>query len=176
MEKSISLLIFMVALSLCATSCTKKDDAKGEGGAGAAAGCGSDYADPMKEFCIKVPAGYTPKVKAKPPTDTYSEAVDFDATMSGIQVLVGFSDKDYKTYEDERSSAERFMKGVTGRKIDASGKTASEGQWWVYSQGGKFVKAVAKSNSNKAIICESNNTNVTPEVIEACKTIRAYPK
>lgn len=176
MTKSTGLLVAMiVGISFGATGCTKED--KAQGGAGStAAGCGSDYADPMKEFCVKVPAGYTPKPLSKPPIDSYTEAVDFNAATSGFQIAVGVSDKDFKTYEDERKSAESFMKGVTGRKIEATGKTASEGQWWVYTQGTKFVKAVAKSNSGKAIICEHNNTNVTPEVIEACKSIRAYPK
>jgi hypothetical protein len=151
---------------------TKKEDTK----ASAAQGCGSDYADPQKEFCVTIPTGYTPE-KPSAPTELYSELINFNGPMSGFTISVGFSSSNWKTFDDELKADDSWLKTGKGIKIESSGKTAGTGQWWVYTQDGtNQVSALVKSNGDKAIHCSPNNTSVAPEVIAACKSVRAYPK
>jgi hypothetical protein len=174
----------LAGISFGAQGCSKNEDAnKGDAknaavaasAAPAASGCGADYADPNKEFCVSIPPGYTAG-KPSPPDELYSELIDFNGPMSGFTISVGFTSSNWKTYEDQiKSDDPSTSKDI---KVESSGKTAGTGQWWVYKQGNydTTVLATVKSNGNKAIRCSPNNTVVKPEVIEACKSLRAYPK
>ena len=64
-------------------------------------------------------------------------------------------------------------------KVEKSGTTAGTGKWWTYTRAGGYdtdIMTLVKSNGDKVIHCSANNTTVKPEVLEACKTVRAYPK
>lgn len=176
--KRFTVILGLAALSLVTGGC-KKEDAKGDDKAASAAkGCGSDYADPLKEFCVKVPAGYEAKPQSKVPTELYSEIVDFNGPGSGFAISVGFSHSNFKTFDEALKTDEEWMTTTKDVKIQGSGNLQGTGKWWTYKRGNYDVdvKAMAKSNGNKVINCAANNQDVKPEVLEACKTVRAYPK
>lgn len=82
----------------------------------------------------------------------------------------------WKTYDDQLADDEKSMKSES-IKVDGSGATLGGGKWWSFTNSGsKGFSSITKSNGNKAIGCNPNNTNIAPEVIKACKSIRAYPK
>ncbi len=179
MQKSKSLLVVLAVATLGVTSCSKKDEAKTDEPAAPAAaqGCGADYADPQKEFCVTLPAGYKAGAPDAP-NDLYSELIGFNGPMSGFNVTVGFSSSNWKTYDDQLKADQSFV-AMPSFKVTANGKTAGTGQWWVYTRTGSTdseVLSSVKSNGNKSLRCTPNNTVVAPEVIAACKSLRAYPK
>lgn len=173
------LVAVLAVAALCTTGCSKKD----EGGAGSttttsAKDCGADYADPLKEFCIKLPPGYTPGTP-EPADALLSESIDFKSGKAGVYftVSVGFSSASYKTYDEQmKSDEDTYGKTQTGVKAEANGATAGGGKWWVYTMGGnKRVQSDTKSKANKVIACFAQ-VDSNPEVIEACKSVRPYPK
>jgi hypothetical protein len=169
----------LIGISLGATACSKKENAGAAPSASAAPevkGCGADYADPQKEFCVKLPSGYTAGAPGKP-SELYSELIDFNGPMSGFTVTVGFTSTNWKTYDDQIAADEKWMATGTDIKVEASGATAGGGKWWSYTNSGsKAFSSTTKSNGNKSLHCSPNNTNIAPEVMDACKSIRAYPK
>lgn len=181
MNRCVSVVVVaaVVVGAMGLTACSKKADAGGGAAPSASAevkGCGADYADPAKEFCVKLPAGYTAG-KPDAPSELYSELINFNGPMSGFTVTVGFTSSNWKTYDDQLAADEKSMTTSESIKVDGTGATLGGGKWWSYTNSGsKGFSSVTKSNGNKAIGCNPNNTNVAPEVIEACKSIRAYPK
>ncbi len=100
--------------------------------------------------------------------------ISVQGPMSGFDVTVGFTSSNWKNYDDQLKADEKSM---ASSNPDSTGATAGTGKWWVYKQGGTDqVLSVVKSNGDKALRCTPNNTVVKPEVIAACKTLRAYPK
>jgi hypothetical protein len=154
--------------------CNKKEEGGTTTTTSSGPGCGSDASDPAKEYCVKVPAGYTAS-KPDAPNALYSELINYNGPNSGFSITVGFTSSNWKTYDDQLKADTKSSQEKTPT---ASGKTGGTGQWWVYKDrsGTQTILATAKSNGDKAIRCSPNNSTVTPEVIEACKTIRAYPK
>ncbi len=69
-------------------------------------GCGADWGDPLKEFCIKLPAGYK-AADPSPKGALYSQVQHFpgpagaDGNIPGFDVSVGFSSNPHKTFEEE---------------------------------------------------------------------------
>ncbi|CAN5636243.1 hypothetical protein BH09MYX1_BH09MYX1_30840 [soil metagenome] len=176
----ISMMVMVTGISICATGCTKKDDAgtatttATTASAAPASGCGADYADPKKEFCMKLPDGFEPTVDKDPGT-LYVEIVKFDAPMDHFDVSVGFSSSNFTSYDEQLASDEKWMGESKTLKIESSGKTAADGKWWLYTdQGYTEVGSETKSNGNNVIHCQSNDRK--PGIIDACKSIRAYPK
>jgi len=162
---------------LCTPACSKKE-AGATGSTSSAKDCGADYADPKKEFCLKLPPGYTADTSGL--TDALvSENIDFKTAKSGVYftVTVGFSSASYKTFDEQMKEDEgSYGKTQTGVKAEGNGATAGGGKWWVYTMGGhKRVQSDTKSNANKVIAC-FGEVDANPEMIEACKSIRAYPK
>jgi hypothetical protein len=147
----------------------------GAAAASVAKDCGTDYADPLKEFCVTIPTGYTVGHFAKP-DDLYSEQINFNGPDSGFSISVGFSSTNWTSYEDELKANEARV-AAPDIKVESSGLTGGTGKWWVTTRtgGNRNIWAVAKSNGNRSISCSANNTFVAPAVIEACKSIRAYP-
>ncbi len=180
MQKSRFLLVVTIAI-WGVTACSKKDDAKKDEPAAAAtlaaSGCGADYADPQKEFCVQLPAGYKAG-PPDPPSELYAELIAFNGPNSGFNITLGFTSSNWKTYADQLKADQSFM-GMSSMKTTATGQTSGTGQWWVYARTGSTtseVLATVKSNGDKALRCTANNTVVAPEVIAACKSLRAYPK
>jgi hypothetical protein len=175
------MLLTFTTLSICALACTKKDDAGTTSTTAAAApaaapasGCGSDWADPQKEFCVKLPPGFTAG-KSDPPSALYSELITFrDEKGVEFTVTVGFSSTNWKSYTDELTAEEKWLGESKDIKMGTSGETAGEGKWWIFKNGGyDSVISLTKSNGDKAIKCSGDDG--TPGV-DACKSIRAYPK
>jgi hypothetical protein len=176
----------MKALALAAASilvaCGGGDD-KGGGDKPAAAaaesGCGKDYADPAKQFCLTLPAGYTGTPDQLDPKDElYSEIIRFKGPNmgDGVDVTVGFSSTNWKVFEDELKMTENLMKSPD-RKVEGTGPTAGgTGKWWVFSHGAlKTATAVEKAPNGKALMCTTSNGTPSPAAIETCKTLRPYP-
>ncbi len=169
----------LVAIGLCvfATACKKKEDAAPSPAASAApaSGCGSDYADPQKEFCLKLPATYTAGAP-ETPNELYSVDIKFEGPANnGVHVLVGSTSSNFKTYDEQFKSDDTWV--ASKATLESSGPMTGTGKWWSYTnQGYKSFKAMVKSNGDKTIFCEPTNTVVVSEVIEICKTLRAYPK
>ena len=172
--------VMVAGISICAIACTKKDaagtatTASATASAAAVSGCGADYADPKKEFCMKLPEGF--KVEADPsPGELYVEIMKFDGPMDHFSVSVGFSSSNFKSFDEQLASDEKWMGESKSIKIESTDKTAGAGKMWLYTnQGYTSVSSMTKSNGDKAIHCESNDRK--PGIIEACKSIRAYPK
>ena len=170
-------ILVAVGICACATACSKKDDAAPSAAASAApaSGCGSDYADPQKEFCLKLPATYKAQTPSAP-NELYSQDIKFEGPANnGVHVLVGFSSSNWKTYDDQFKSDDEWV--TSKAKLESSGPMTGTGKWWSFTnQGYKSFKAMVKSNGDKAIFCEPTNMEVAQEVIDICKTLRAYPK
>src|SRR5688572_26332359 len=86
----------------------------------AESGCGKDYADPAKQFCLTLSAGYTGTPdKLDPKDELYSEIIRFSGPNmgDGVDVSVGFSSTNWKVYEDELKMRENLMKALD-RKIE----------------------------------------------------------
>lgn len=126
---------------------------------------------------MQLPAGY----KAGPPdapSTLYAELIGFNGPGSGFNITVGFTSSNWKTYDDQLKADQAFMT-MSGMKVVSTGKTASTGQWWEFTRAGSTSSEVlssVKSNGDKSLRCMANNTVVAPEVIAACKSLRAYPK
>jgi hypothetical protein len=171
--------ILLVVLAATA-ACDKKKDA-GAGGAGNAAstgpGCGSDWADPLKLFCVKVPAGYTAGSPSAPNV-LYAEGVEFSGPNGGFEINVGFTSSTFTSYDEEVADEDKIL-NKPDTTIQSTGGTPGESKWWITQDKGfsyKVVRAIAKSNGNKAIICSPTSTgDLAPEIVEACKSVRAYP-
>ncbi len=178
MVRAMCFVVVVLAGAFGSAGC-KKDEPKQAGESApvvsAAKDCGTDFADPQKEFCVTIPAGY----KANPPDAPdvlYSELINVNGPSSGFTVTVGFTSSNWKTYDDQLKADEALLKLW---KVESSGKTAGTGQWWVYTRteiNGAQVMSTVKSNGDKALRCTPNNMQVAPEVIAACKSLRAYPK
>lgn len=172
-------LILSIALvTLCTVACSKKD----EGGSASttttsAKDCGADYASPKKEFCVKLPPGY--KAGTPEPADALaSETIEFKGPKSDFTIRVGFASASYKTYEEEmKSDEDAYLKTAAATvKPQGNGATAGGGKYWVFTMGGsKRIVSDTKSNANKVINC-SGVVETAPEIIEACKSVRAFPK
>lgn len=151
---------------------------KGESGATAEQGCGSDWADAQKQFCLKMPAGYTPAPQSAGGGELYSEIIDFNGPSSGFTITVGFTSSNFTTYEEQLAADEDIMK-MAGRSVESTGGTPGQSKWWIFtdkaSGSAKNIVVTAKANGNKSLRCSPNNTVVAPEVMDACKSIRAYP-
>jgi hypothetical protein len=173
-------IVGLLLLSTLGVSACKKGD--GAGGSSSAEGCGSDYADPMKQFCITVPKDWVApaKIGATGPYDELFEIKNADANKyaDGVSLTLGFSTTSSKTYEDELAYMEKVKTKSTIDKVEATGATpGGSGKWWATSrQGGqKFLTSIAKAPNGKAISCSPSNTLPSPASLEACKTIRPYP-
>ncbi len=174
-------MLTVTTVSICALACTKKDDA-GSGttttSASAAAvptsGCGADYADPQKEYCLKLPPGFKPG-KPEEPSELYSELIRYrDENNVEFTITVGFSSTNFKTYAEAFAADEKWMNESKDIKIVATGKTAGDGKWWTFKNGGyESVTSMTKSNGDKVIKCSGDDG--TPAV-DVCKSVRAYPK
>ncbi len=175
-------MMVTVAAICAATGCTKKDDAGSAtttattAAAAPASGCGSDYADPKKEFCMKLPEGFEAKADANPPADLYVEIVRVNGPTGSFDVSVGFSSTNFTTYDQALAAEETWLNGGSKSiKLESSGKTAGDGKWWLYMNDSyASVLSYTKSNGNKVIKCSSSDRQ--PGIIDACKSIRAYPK
>jgi hypothetical protein len=173
-----AILGLSLVLALGASACKKGDGAGGS----SADGCGSDYADPMKQFCITVPKDWKApdKITGTGPYDELFEIKNADANKyaDGVSLTLGFSTTSSKTYEDELAYTEKVKTSSTQDKVEATGSTpGGSGKWWATSrQGGqKFLSAIAKAPNGKAIHCSPSNSLPSPASLEACKTIRPYP-
>lgn len=166
----------LVSLTLCAsaTGCSKKDAApQAAASATPAAPCGADYADPQKEFCLKLPASFKPK-KPRAPSELYSLDVEFEGENDGVHVLVGFTSTNMQSYDEQLKSDDEW---IATKKPIASGPMTGTGKWWSYDNDGyKSFKAIVKSNGGKTIFCGSTSVEASQEVADICKTLRAYPK
>lgn len=173
------LIAILAVATLCTTACSKKD----EGGTGSttttsAKDCGADYASPMKEFCVKLPPGYKAGTPS-PPDALASETIDFKGPKGEFTIRVGFASASYKTYEEEMKSDEDtyLTRPATTVKPQGNGATAGGGKYFVFTMGGsKRVVSDTKSNANKVINCSGAVPDAAPEIIEACKSVRAHPK
>jgi hypothetical protein len=142
-------------------------------------GCGTDYGDPQKEFCVTLPAGF--KYDRTEPNELYSEVIHFTSPdqQDGIVVTVGFTNGK-QTYEEQLALDEETMK-IPGRTVESTGTTkGDDGKWWLwfFTDGGdvtKTIEARAKAANGKVSGCEPASNNLTPAVIEACKSIRPFP-
>lgn len=173
------LIAILAVATMCTTACSKKD----EGGAGSttttsAKDCGGDYADPLKEYCIKLPPGYTAGTPNAPDA-LEAERIEFSSGKAGINfdVSVGFSSASNKTYDQQlKDDEDSYSKTQTGVTAVANGATAGGGKWWVYTMGGnKRVQSDTKSKGGKPVRCFAQ-VDTNPEIIEACKTVRPFPK
>lgn len=122
---------------------------------------------------MKLPAGFEPKADKDP--SGYVEIMKFDAPMDHFDVTVGFTSSNFKSYDEQLAVDEKWMAESKTMKIESSGKTDAGGKWWLYTdQGYTGVSSETKSNGNMVINCQSNDRK--PGIIDACKSIRAYPK
>ena len=139
-------------------------------------GCGTDYSDPQKQFCVTLPRGYEadPQIES---SDLYPELVHFTGpdTGDGISVSVGFTSSNFTTYDEQVTADEGLMK-TAGRTVEASGTTKGDhGKWWIFTDGGvRTITATAKAANGKAVNCTPANTTPTPAAVEACKSIRPF--
>ena len=167
-----------VAVIALSVGC-KKDESKSTSttsasvSAAPASGCGADYTDPKKEFCMKLPADFKP-TEDKSPGELYTEIIRFDSDMDHFTVSIGFQSSNFTTFDEAVAADEKWMKESKNIKIESSGATAAGGKFWLYdNQGYSSVQSSTKSNGNKVIKCDSNDRK--PAIIDACKSIRAYP-
>lgn len=146
-----------------------------------AEGCGSDYADPMKQFCITVPKDWKApaQVTGTPPYDELFEIKNADANKysDGVSLTLGFSNSNNKTYEDELGYLEKINTTSKTDKLEGTGATpGGGGKWWATSrQGQKYLTSLAKAPNGKPVHCSPSNSLPSPASLEACKTIRPYP-
>jgi hypothetical protein len=164
-------------LASFAQGCTRSDASASEAGAPAAAvsGCGKDYADPQKQFCLTLPAGYAadPKIESD---ELYSEVITFHGPNvgDGVTVTVGFTNSGYKQYEEQVASDESDTKGKD-RKLVSSGATAGGGKWWIYDwQGTHRASAIAKAPNGKPLRCVNVNGLPSASGLATCKSLRPY--
>jgi hypothetical protein len=140
-------------------------------------GCGADYTDPQKEFCVTLPAGYKADGQIDS-SDLYSELIRFTGPDigDGMSISVGFTSSNFTTYEQQLTADEEIMK-IAGRTVVSSGATKGDhGKWWLFTDGGdQTIVATAKAAHGKALNCSPANTTPTPVAVEACKSIRPFP-
>lgn len=172
-----------VALGLCLAStwmaCSKNVEKVPEKAVEKApeVGCGKDYGDPQKVFCVTLPTGYEadPHIESD---ELYSELIHFKGPNmgDGLTVAVGFSSSNYTTYEQQLASDEEVMK-MARRKVESSGATpGNQGKWWLYTDSGiRTLSARAKAANGKPVGCDPSNSTPSPEAVEACKSIRPFP-
>jgi hypothetical protein len=172
-------IVGLLLVSALGVSACKKGD--GAGGS-STEGCGSDYADPMKQFCITVPKDWKApdKIGATGPYDELFEIKNADPNKysDGVSLTLGFSSPSNKSYEEELAYIEKVKTKSTQDKVEATGSTpGGTGKWWATSrQGGqKSLTAIAKAPNGKPIYCSPSNSLPSPASLEACKTIRPYP-
>jgi hypothetical protein len=175
--------LVIVCAAFVSVGCNKNAEKGGEkaaekpGEKAAEAGCGNDYGDPDKQLCITLPKGYTvsPKIEK---SELYSELINISGPDmgDGVTVTVGFSNSNWKTYEEQLAADEKAMKSL-GNELDGSGSTpGNSGKWWSTTQGStKTVSALAKAPNGKALGCSTANTTPSPAAIEVCKTLRPFP-
>ena len=169
-------------VGLCLASslmaCSKgQDSGSGSGGAVAVAveGCGKDYGDPQKQFCVTLPAGY--KVDPKIDSDAlYAELIRFTGDNMGDGMTITLGAEGARTYEAVLTADETFSK-TPPRKIEASGPTPGNGgKWWItLNQGYHQLTSTVKAPNGKAVGCAPSNTTPSPAAVEACKSVRPYP-
>ncbi|MDB4952620.1 MAG: hypothetical protein JWO36_189 [Myxococcales bacterium] len=134
-------------------------------------GCGTDYADPAKQFCVKLPPGYALETSHK---DDSGTTFEFKGPEMRFDVLV-WSNPTF-TYDYQLGIYGDAMKKPDHTDVE-SGGTPGQTQWWAYKFGTdtKLITALAKSSAGMAMQCESNGSPVPPEIMDACKTLRPYP-
>ncbi|MGE5181813.1 MAG: hypothetical protein ACM31C_07115 [Acidobacteriota bacterium] len=168
--------LFTILASLLATTACKKKDGGADPAAKTAeapkAGCGSDFADPEQQFCIKLPPGY--KLDKANKEEQNSVRYEFQGPEQYFNVLV-WGDPQF-TYDYQLGVYGPAMKQADHTDVQAGG-TPGQTQWWTYKFGTDkpMVTALAKSPSGMAIQCEGDVPTPAPEVIEACKSLRPYP-
>jgi hypothetical protein len=167
-----------LVVGLCLASILVGCGGKAENGAATATeeGCGTDYGDPQKEFCVTLPAGY--KYDRTESDELYSELIHFTgpAPEDGISVSVGFTSSNFTTYEQQLAADEEIMK-IAGRTVESTGPTKGDhGKWWLFTDSGiHTIAATAKAAKGKALNCTPENTTPAPGAVEACKSIRPFP-
>jgi hypothetical protein len=174
-----SFLLFCSA-SLFFVACNKDGNKDGDKSAAAPAGqegCGKDYGDPMKMYCVTLPAKYT---AGSPKSDTLApERINFDGPEmgDGITVSYGFDNSEFKTYEDQLKSDEAWTKGKDKKVLSSGATTGNAGKWWLVEWSGtKKMVTTVKTPDGKAVKCDVQNTMPSQGAIDACKTLRPYPK
>ncbi len=166
--------LFTILGAIAATGCKKKDgtgDPAAKTAEAPKAGCGSDFADPDKQFCVKLPAGY--KLESSHKDDSGIE-YSFAGPERRFDVLVWTNPQ--FTYDYQLGVYGPAMKQADHTDVQ-SGGTPGQTQWWTYKFGTDtpMITMLAKANSGLALQCSCNGTPEPPEITEACKSLRAYP-
>jgi hypothetical protein len=82
--------LFTMSIAALASASCKKKDAGGESAGKTAEapkeGCGTDFADPDKQFCVKLPAGY--KLEKANKEEEGSVRYEFEGPQQRFNVLV----------------------------------------------------------------------------------------
>src|ERR1700722_15808555 len=147
---------------LGAAGCDKNNAAGGAEGSAATtatSGCGADWGDPLKEFCIKLPKGYAAGKPGKP-SSLFSQKQHFkgpaeaDGKIPEIDVQVGFPSDPHKSFDEELAALKADMNNPRF-KIEGSGPMPGGGMWWQYDQTGimKRFESWSKTNDGRPIDC-----------------------
>lgn len=169
----------MIVATLLAAGCNKKTEGadKPSDKAAGGEGCGKDYGDPMKMYCVTLPAGYT---AGPPESDSLApERIKFKGPKAddGIVVSYGFDSSNWKTYEDQIKANEEWTKGKDKKVLGSGDLKGGSGKWWLVDWSGtKKMVATVKTPDGKAASCDCDNTIPSQTAIDVCKTLRPYPK
>ncbi len=142
---------------------------------GAAGGCGSDWANPMKTYCVTVPAGYTPGE----PTSTEN--------FTAENIKFTGPDGSFEIYDDKGDAYDKTLashdKEVKANPVKETGTTAGTGQWWYYTESEyPRMMSLIKANSGEPIWCHASGKpddegdGLPAAPMAACKSLRAYPQ
>lgn len=173
-------MVIGLGMLLGAAGC-KPTAAGSDGGAAttAAAGCGADYGSPGKNFCVKAPAGYTPEVgKGGSLTTeivTFHHPVDDKGHYPSFDIQVGWRSDPHKTYDEEVKKRTADLTSNSNVKMEGSGPLPNGGMWWQYKDTMERFESWAKTADGTPIVCNCPDPR-PQDAMDACKSIRVYPK
>lgn len=141
----------------------------------AGGGCGTDWANPLKTYCVTVPAGYTPG-EATSTANFHAEKIKFTGP-----------DGSFDIYDDMGGAFDTVMaehdREVKTNSLKESGATPGTGTWWFYTESETpRMVSVVKANNGDPIWCHANDSDadeadgIPAGAMAACKSLRAYPK
>lgn len=171
--------VALIGITLAASACSKADasDKGSESKTEAAKACpAGTTADAQKNFCIKVPTGYTLEApKDNPPnTDVYLKPADPKSPQIRVWHRPDESGGDYQAMVQNQDTDTK----ATGIKVDSRGKLdGTEGSFTLITDGVTQRIHVAMKGTKRLVVC-SASTFTAPlpaPIVEACKSLKPFP-
>lgn len=138
-------------------------------------GCGADYADPEKRYCVTLASGWQ-EIPHKEADELGRWQKFGGSDSSGVFVKVGLESSFRETLDKQVAWHERSLREVVQVQFETGATKGGAGRWWLYEKyGSPVIDSVAVAANGKLVFCRPTNTHPTSVMIEVCKSIRPYP-